>query len=101
MQETANAAPDRWRVRRLVNALAWAVARCAVLVPENGFTTMSGELLQRITVNSVQCGGRPCIRGMRIRVTDILDLLAAGETQSEILLLVREVCQVRCDEEAR
>jgi len=38
---------------------------------------------------------------MRIRVTDILDLLAAGETQSEILLLVREVRRVRCDEEAR
>jgi uncharacterized protein (DUF433 family) len=43
------------------------------------------ELLQRITTNPKQCGGRPCIRGMRIRVIDILDLLAAGLTQSEIL----------------
>lgn len=39
----------------------------------------------RITVNSRQCGGRPCIRGMRIRVTDILDLYAAGLTAAEIL----------------
>ncbi len=39
----------------------------------------------RITINPKQCGGRPCIRGMRIRVTDILDLLAAGLTQEKIL----------------
>ena len=32
----------------------------------------------RITVNPKQCGGRPCIRGMRIRVSDILDLLQVG-----------------------
>ena len=39
----------------------------------------------RITFNARQCGGRPCIRGMRIRVTDVLDLLAAGSTRAEIL----------------
>ena len=39
----------------------------------------------RITVNPKQCGGRPCIRGMRIRVTDIIDLLAAGLTQDQVL----------------
>jgi uncharacterized protein (DUF433 family) len=39
----------------------------------------------RITVNPNQCGGRPCIRGMRIRVKDILDLLAAGVAEAEIL----------------
>jgi len=43
------------------------------------------DLLDRITVNPTQCGSRPCIRGMRIRVSDILDLLAVGESQSEIL----------------
>lgn len=43
------------------------------------------ELLQRITINPKQCGGRPCIRGMRIRVSDILDLLAAGLSPEEIL----------------
>lgn len=39
----------------------------------------------RITLNPRQCGGRPCIRGMRIRVTDVLDLYAAGLTEAEIL----------------
>lgn len=33
---------------------------------------------ERITVDPEQCGGRPCIRGMRIRVSDVLDLLAHG-----------------------
>lgn len=42
-------------------------------------------LLQRITLNPHQCGGRPCIRGMRIRVTDILDLYAAGLSAEQIL----------------
>lgn len=41
--------------------------------------------LSRITINPNQCGGRPCIRGMRIRVKDILDLLAAGVPEAEIL----------------
>jgi uncharacterized protein (DUF433 family) len=41
--------------------------------------------LNRITVNPNQCGGRPCIRGMRIRVKDILELLAAGVSREEIL----------------
>ena len=40
---------------------------------------------ERITVNPEQCGGRPCIRGMRIRVIDILDLFAAGLSREEIL----------------
>jgi uncharacterized protein (DUF433 family) len=43
------------------------------------------NLLSRITVNSKQCGGRPCIRGMRIRVSDILDLFAAGLNAEQIL----------------
>jgi uncharacterized protein (DUF433 family) len=41
--------------------------------------------LSRITVDDAQCGGRPCIRGMRIRVTDILELLSAEATIAEIL----------------
>ena len=40
---------------------------------------------QRITTNLRQCGGRPCIRGMRIRVTDVLDLLGAGMNFEQIL----------------
>lgn len=43
------------------------------------------DILDRITVNPQQCGGRPCIRGMRIRVSDILDLYAAGLTGDQIL----------------
>jgi uncharacterized protein (DUF433 family) len=43
------------------------------------------DLLKRITVHPEQCGGRPCIRGMRIRVIDVLELLAAGETPEQIL----------------
>ncbi|MGH9931083.1 MAG: DUF433 domain-containing protein [Pyrinomonadaceae bacterium] len=43
------------------------------------------ELLERITVNPEQCGGRPCIRGMRIRAVDILDLFAAGLNAEQIL----------------
>lgn len=41
--------------------------------------------LQRITFNPKQCGGQPCIRGMRIRVKDVLDLLAAHVPEAEIL----------------
>lgn len=41
--------------------------------------------LSRITVDLEQCGGRPCIRGMRVRVIDVLELLAAGQTVSAIL----------------
>jgi uncharacterized protein (DUF433 family) len=41
--------------------------------------------LHRITINPEQCGGRPCIRGTRVRVTDILDLLASGASREEIL----------------
>jgi uncharacterized protein (DUF433 family) len=43
------------------------------------------SLLSRITFNPGQCGGRPCIRGMRIRVKDVLDMLAGGASEQEIL----------------
>ena len=43
------------------------------------------NLLDRITVNPEQCGGRPCIRGMRIRVIDVLDLFGAGLNSEQIL----------------
>ncbi len=39
----------------------------------------------RITFNPDQCGGRPCIRGFRLRVTDVLDMLASGASTEEIL----------------
>ena len=43
------------------------------------------ELLERITVEAGKCGGRPCIRGYRLRVTDVLALIAAGASNAEIL----------------
>ncbi len=46
---------------------------------------MKSCLFDRISIESDKCGGRPCIRGMRIRVTDILGLLSAGATHREIL----------------
>ncbi len=43
------------------------------------------NLLSRITVDADKCGGRPCVRGMRIRVQDILGMLAEGMETTEIL----------------
>ena len=43
------------------------------------------NLASRITSDQAICGGRPTIRGTRIRVSDVLDLLAAGETRAAIL----------------
>lgn len=43
------------------------------------------NLTERITIEPGKCGGRPCIRGLRIRVKDILSLLAAGASHQEIL----------------
>ena len=46
---------------------------------------MSKNYLDRITIEPGKCGGRPCIRGYRLRVKDILDLLASGATEAQIL----------------
>lgn len=46
---------------------------------------MSAQRLARITIDPAQCGGRPCIRGMSMRVTDVLQLLIAGASFDEIL----------------
>ena len=46
---------------------------------------MNKSHLDRITVSANQCGGKPCIRGMRVRVKDVLEMLASGMTQAEIL----------------
>lgn len=43
------------------------------------------DLSQHITIDPEQCGGRPCIRGMRIRVSDVLDLLANGLTPAQVV----------------
>ena len=43
------------------------------------------DLMNRITQTPGLCGGRPCIRGMRIRVCDILEMLAENVNVTEIL----------------
>jgi len=43
------------------------------------------NLLDRITIEPNKCGGRPCIRGLRVRVADILGMLAGGAAREEIL----------------
>lgn len=42
-------------------------------------------LADRITIEPGKCGGKPCIRGMRITVYDVLDYLASGMSHEEIL----------------
>ena len=46
---------------------------------------MKENLIQRITINPLICGGRPCVRGMRIRLSDVLDLLANGLSPQQIV----------------
>lgn len=46
---------------------------------------MKSSQLDRITIEPGKCGGRPCIRGLRIRVTDIIGLLGAGASHQEII----------------
>jgi uncharacterized protein (DUF433 family) len=58
---------------------------CRLVVPRAPEYSAGMKLLERITVEPGKCGGRPCIRGMRIRVTDILGMLAEGVSHEEIL----------------
>ena len=50
-----------------------------------------GNLRNRITTNPRQCGGRPCIRSMRIRVVDVLNLLAAGLSPEQVVAELPDV----------
>ena len=43
------------------------------------------QTLDRITVRPGQCGGKPCVRGMRIRVADVLGLLAHGLSPEQVI----------------
>ena len=49
------------------------------------------EVADRITVDPDKCGGRPCVRGMRIRVTDVLDLLATGLSAEQVLVELPDI----------
>jgi uncharacterized protein (DUF433 family) len=46
---------------------------------------MDARLLERITIEPGKCGGRPCVRGMRIRVSDILEMLGEGVSMEDVL----------------
>ncbi len=49
------------------------------------FLRRTYELTARITIRPDQCHGSPCVRGMRIRVVDVLEMLAGGISEDEIL----------------
>ena len=56
--------------------------------PQNDYTVrMASQAgsVRRVTIEPDTCGGQPCIRGMRIRVVDIFEMLAAGESPAQIL----------------
>ena len=61
--------------------------KTAVAIPPLNLAVfgVSCFIMNRITVDPEQCGGRPCIRGMRIRVVDVLDLLANGLTAQQVV----------------
>jgi prevent-host-death family protein len=64
----------------------WTLEPARGLAEEGkGYATMESSLRDRITVDPAVCGGRPCIRGMRIRVSDVVGMLAAGEERKTIL----------------
>jgi uncharacterized protein (DUF433 family) len=48
-------------------------------------TDQESELFARITSDPAQCAGQPCIRGMRIRVVDVLEMLAHKVSEAQIL----------------
>ena len=70
---------------RLAIGTPWARFRPAAHRECDAYTRRVNTIADRITVDPEQCGGRPCIRGMRIRVSDVLDLFAAGLTAEQIL----------------
>lgn len=74
-------------MRYTANQLVMAAERRAhvVLHRVNFLMHPTAELMDRITVNPEQFGGRPCVRGMRIRVVDVLDLLANGLSAEQVV----------------
>jgi uncharacterized protein (DUF433 family) len=55
------------------------------IITKHEMNAAMSDLLSRITTNPRQCGGKPCIRGMRIRVSDVLDLYTSGLDSRQIL----------------
>lgn len=63
-----------------------AVARAGRVRYYHSRGCMMSDLLARITINPAQMHGRPCIRGLRVTVSDVLNLLSAGQSRDNILL---------------
>ncbi len=84
---------DTWQSRRTRGGPGWAWLSDAIFVDRLGDSCSKArcvlnkgiELLNRITIEPGKCGGRPCIRASRLRVGDVLELLAAGASHAEIL----------------
>jgi uncharacterized protein (DUF433 family) len=74
------------RSRHRLTPQTWPLPlHCVMRIVEITGCSMNLDRLNRITVETGKCGGRPCIRGLRIRVTDVLELLAAGASYEEVL----------------
>lgn len=73
-------ARKRWETQLLLLRLALRSEGCYTV-----FEAMTLDRLNRITAEEGKCGGRPCIRGFRIRVSDVLQLLGAGASIEEVL----------------
>jgi uncharacterized protein (DUF433 family) len=56
-----------------------------VAIPHRRYIAAMNSLLERITIEPGKAGGRPCIRGLRVRVQDVLEMLAAGKTPADVL----------------
>ena len=81
------AVPFYMRIRPIQNIYCFPISAFPSSAFHRAFPTVllySGGM-NRITLDPEQCGGRPCIRAMRIRVMDVLDLLANGLSQSQVL----------------
>jgi|GEM_PF-173044 len=70
----------RWRVSISKMELGEMIAQ-----PREFFREKDASLSERITADPAICGGRPCIRGTRMRVSDIVEMIAGGATHEEIL----------------
>lgn len=61
------------------------ITKVSLEIPHDVVILKIMEYIDRITIESGKCGGRPCVRGMRIRVVDVLDLLVNGLSFDEVL----------------
>ena len=82
----------QYRLQLHVANNGWSQHRPSMCAPHSAGSMVDAvssteyfDVVDRITIDPNQCGGRPCIRGMRIRVKDLLDMLAEGATEQEIL----------------